>query len=217
MCLTNSGRSPLFVRLSSATPWCLVDWVKDVTAVVKMVPEDAREAEVQGWVEAECGRPEEGAVKTIRLIWAVEGYRLWAVELWNANNVTKVVSSGLCIFRNDFVMVERSYLQEEQEERWSRKQAYLLCIQKTAGTARTNVHNPAAAEKTAAAMTLSAPCLLTQSTPSRPYPLSTGTAASPSPSCHPPLPLASISALGLHHLLPPPPPPGQTTTTLPAT
>ncbi|GAA5846217.1 hypothetical protein JCM11251_005779 [Rhodosporidiobolus azoricus] len=167
-----------------------------------MVPEDAGEAKVRVWVETECGGPEGGAVMAIRSMRAVKGYRSWAVELWNANDVTKLVSSNLRHFRNDFVMVERSQLREEREDRWSRKQAYLLRIQKTAGNdilmdgGEGKVLPPgaaAAAEKTTAAMTLPSPCLPTRSTPSRPFPSSAGTAAPPSPARQFFLPLTSIS------------------------
>ncbi|GAA5847253.1 hypothetical protein JCM11251_000809, partial [Rhodosporidiobolus azoricus] len=136
---------------------CLVEREEEVTAVVKMVPEDAGEEEVKGWVEAECGRPEGETAKAIRSMRAIEGFRTWAVELWNTNKVTKLVSAGLRRFRDDFVMVERLYSREEREVRWSKKQAYLLRIQKTAGTTFPTPAAAAAAEKTAAAMTRLAP------------------------------------------------------------
>ncbi|GAA5838234.1 hypothetical protein JCM11251_003435 [Rhodosporidiobolus azoricus] len=50
------------------------------------------------------------------------------------------------------VMVERSYSREEREERWTKKQAYLLRIQKTAGTTFPTPAAAAAAEKTATAI-----------------------------------------------------------------
>ncbi|GAA5846608.1 hypothetical protein JCM11251_003672, partial [Rhodosporidiobolus azoricus] len=145
---------------------CLVERDEDVTVVIKMVPEEAEEAAVRSWVEAECGKSKEGAVKGIRPMRVVEGFRSWAVKLWNMNKVSQLVSFGLRRFRDDFVMVERSYSREEREVRWNRRQTYLLRIQKTAGTTFPTPAAAAAAERTAAAMSAPAPRPPTQSTPS---------------------------------------------------
>ncbi|GAA5846605.1 hypothetical protein JCM11251_003670 [Rhodosporidiobolus azoricus] len=122
-----------------------------------MVPVEASEEEVKKWTEAECGNPEGGAVRVLRAMQAWEGYRSWAVQLWNTTEVSKLVGASLRRFRNNFVVVKQCYSREERVERWNKKQAHLLCIQKTAGTTFPMPAAAAAAEKTTAAMKIPAP------------------------------------------------------------